>query len=551
MLLPLEVAQASDLRAEVCVVGTGPSGQAVARALAESGRDVLMVEAGEVDATRWGRRFAAAATPSRGRQYPDAGRQSLVRLGGTSALWGVQMQPGMTPGSGSGLRLHRAGEVDFGPRPRLGVEAWPISIDDLCPWYGQAEELFGLGRNRSWRAEPIGDDCLVTNDLFWAVPGAPFLSAAIPGVRTVFRCPILSLTAEPGGRITGARAVDRAGGISVIQADVFVLALGAIQTARLLLESRWSPAGSVANSSGLVGRYLTDHPQLVLGQLLLHRSADLARLEPLMVTTEQGSTGPLLRWPNLVTSPWRSSTAELTRLAATLVPIDAAPRYQQFRNRVPRPFGARTGSVGAVAAIRDAVEERRFDRSLIGRIPSILGGLDEVLAELGPTRHRSSWRVEDPHWAHLLQGDGPAGFQIFAVAEQLPSPDNRIVLSDQTNQIGARRPRAHWRWSGEDRRLAERAADDMRAALADLGVGHVVQRRGRAAVLKINSHHAAGTTRMSSSPSDGVVDHNLRTHDHPNLYVSGSGVFNANGYLHPTLTDVALGLRLGRHLAGC
>ncbi len=140
------------------------------------------------------------------------------------------------------------------------------------------------------------------------------------------------------------------------------------------------------------------------------------------------------------------------------------------------------------------------------------------------------------------------GFQIFAVAEQLPDPDNRIVLSAERNAIGARRPRIEWRWSADDIRRAEAAAEDMRAALGSIGVGEVLPRRGRPAVHKINSHHPAGTTRMSTTPQTGVVDPDLRTHDHHNLYIVGGSVFTTGGFVNPALTDVALGLRLGQRL---
>jgi choline dehydrogenase-like flavoprotein len=55
---------------------------------------------------------------------------------------------------------------------------------------------------------------------------------------------------------------------------------------------------------------------------------------------------------------------------------------------------------------------------------------------------------------------------------------------------------------------------------------------------------------MSDRPELGVVDTELRTHDHPNLYIVGSAVFDTAGYANPTLTDVALGIRLGDHLRG-
>lgn len=550
MLLPLEAAEPQHLSAEICVIGSGPTGQAVSRSLASSGLEVLVVEAGDIDATRWGRRFASAATPSIGRHYPNAGHQVLVRVGGTSALWGVHLRPGSDPGTGNGLRLGPLDAVDLADRPAIGIEGWPLSVDELRPWYRQAEQLFGLGPDRAWQTTAIDDDPNVSTELYWAVPSTPVLEPDIDGARLLYRCPIRTLIAGPDGRITSAVGVARNGDEVEIRADVFVLALGTIQTTRLLLDSPWAGAPSMANSSGLVGRYLTDHPQLSLGQLVLHHSAELSKLEPLAPSAEQGPDGPILRWPNLATSPARAASGELTRLAVSLLPLDRVPPLLRLRNRLPRPLGARTGAVSAVAELRDAVDRRQLDWAAIRRLPSLIGGLDEVLAE---SDHRfwsdPAWRVEDPHWAHLLNRGGPAAFELFAVAEQRPAHDNRVVLSDQRNQIGARKPLVEWRWSADDQRLAERAADDIRALLADLGVGDILVRQGRAAIHKINSHHAAGTTRMSLSPDDGVVDPDLRSHDHPNLYIAGSAAFRATGSSNPTLTDVAIGLRLADHLS--
>ena len=62
------------------------------------------------------------------------------------------------------------------------------------------------------------------------------------------------------------------------------------------------------------------------------------------------------------------------------------------------------------------------------------------------------------------------------------------------------------------------------------------------------SHHM-GTTRMGTDPSTSVVDPDCRVHGIDNLYVAGSSVFPASGYANPTLTIIALALRLGDHLA--
>jgi choline dehydrogenase-like flavoprotein len=63
------------------------------------------------------------------------------------------------------------------------------------------------------------------------------------------------------------------------------------------------------------------------------------------------------------------------------------------------------------------------------------------------------------------------------------------------------------------------------------------------------SHHHMGTTRMADSPRNGVVNKNCRVHGVENLYVAGSSVFPTSGFVNPTLTIVALALRLADHLS--
>lgn len=62
-------------------------------------------------------------------------------------------------------------------------------------------------------------------------------------------------------------------------------------------------------------------------------------------------------------------------------------------------------------------------------------------------------------------------------------------------------------------------------------------------------YHHMGATRMSQDPRHGVVDADCRVHDLDNLYVAGSSVFPTAGFANPTLTLVALALRLTDHLA--
>lgn len=539
----IEQVDCDRLQADVCIIGTGPTGQSVARALLGSNADVLILEAGDADADRWGRRFASTAMPSVGRHYPNAGDQVSIRLGGTSDRWAIRLDPEAE--SGTGIRLHRLSATDFCSRPTAGADGWPIGMTDLEPYYRLAESRLGIPSPTA--VGQVSSDQRAETRVFWAVHNREWLSPDPQLGRVVSRCAVVSLTADRAGRITGAVARRRNGDAVRVSADIFVLAMGTVQTTRLLLDSPWTEAQSIANSSGLVGRYLTDHPQLILGQLILEPGADTSQLQLLAPTVE---TSGVLRWPNLVSTPGPTDAADRAGIATTLLPLNRAPRRFNPKNHVPRPTRARTGAIAAASALADDIRAGVFDRSMVSNLLRVAGGIDEVVAaQLGARWPSPNLGVEYPHWPNLTEArDRMVAFDIFAIAEQMPRPENRIVLSAEPNILGGRRARIEWRWSADDRRRVQAPSEDIRQVLASLGVGRVMARRGRAAVHKLNSHHAAGTTRMSTDPSSGVVDSNLRTHDHPNLYIVGSAVFNTTGFANPTLTDIALGYRLGSHL---
>jgi choline dehydrogenase-like flavoprotein len=99
-------------------------------------------------------------------------------------------------------------------------------------------------------------------------------------------------------------------------------------------------------------------------------------------------------------------------------------------------------------------------------------------------------------------------------------------------------------YSEDDRRLLDRARGVLKSWLSGLKVGHVRE-------LEIAwSRHHQGACRMGRSPATSVVDADLRVHETPNLYVCGSEVFVTGGAMQPSLTIVALALRLADHLAG-
>ena len=138
----------------------------------------------------------------------------------------------------------------------------------------------------------------------------------------------------------------------------------------------------------------------------------------------------------------------------------------------------------------------------------------------------------------------------FLMAEHLPNPDSRITLGEAKDALGLPRPRLEWRYTDADWRSLERTAD----ALADeLGAARAARmcwpaKWAELVAISNASRHHMGTTRMATSAGKGVVDPDGKVFGVDNLYVAGSSVFPTSGLINPTLTLLALAMRLSDHL---
>jgi choline dehydrogenase-like flavoprotein len=136
--------------------------------------------------------------------------------------------------------------------------------------------------------------------------------------------------------------------------------------------------------------------------------------------------------------------------------------------------------------------------------------------------------------------------------EQTPLRDSRVMLSRKVDRVGMPTPVLDWRVNPCDLANITTSLRVIGDALSASGVGriHLPDDPEAAWAERITgSWHHIGTTRMHASPQQGVVDADCRMHSVPNLYVTGSSVFPTGGYANPTLTLLALALRLADHLA--
>jgi choline dehydrogenase-like flavoprotein len=484
--------------ADVCVIGAGPAGLVVARALAERGRDVLVLESG-----------SRAPDPSTqalndgdvlGDAYAGLRETRHRGLGGTAALWNTPI------GDAAGAKYAPLSPIDFERRPSVEHSGWPITFDELAPWYARAQAICGLGpfeyEGGAWGCSLPASGPVMTTRIYQfgsrmalADPLVAALARAT-NARLCTRATLVGLEIDASGRRATGAVVSAPGGPTwTVRAKRYVLATGAIENARALL---------VAADAGLrvarpwLGRGFMEHPRD--GALTLHpRSRDFYR-DAAFYDRHQAADG--------------------TMIVGRFAVRDDAIRDGALPN----------ASATLLARVRPVVRRARAAANRVGALALVDGWAPP--AGHGWSHHPAPKRVFD-------------GFTILLNLEQTPSPENRVALTQRRDVLGVPRPELHWRWHPADHTRLTRLRDVVARELAELGRIELAAD----AMPDPNAHHHAGTTRMHVDVAHGVVDANCRVHGVDNVFVAGASTFPTAGFVNPVLTIVALAARLADHLA--
>jgi choline dehydrogenase-like flavoprotein len=317
------------------------------------------------------------------------------------------------------------------------------------------------------------------------------------------------------GHVAGVRVATRSRASFTVEAQRVVLASGGIDNARLLLASE-PLLEHMGAATDHIGRNFMEHLHYVAGHLVPN-GADARSEIARFFENRDGQ------------QPWLTTSDAITRaegLARTA--FAAVPAYTSSLNP----------GVAALGRVLRAVPYGPFDRSLWSdEFQTVLRGVTKIPGGIANQLSRSA--VRD-------------AFAVSAMSEQRPNPASRVILSDRLDRTGLRLPVLEWQLGEHDIRSARRSAELVGEELAAAGLGEFVPawggRDGRFPAVTGGWHHM-GTTRMSAQANNGVVDPNCRVHGVSNLFVAGSSVFPTGGFANPTLSLVALSIRLARNLA--
>lgn len=142
------------------------------------------------------------------------------------------------------------------------------------------------------------------------------------------------------------------------------------------------------------------------------------------------------------------------------------------------------------------------------------------------------------------------GYKLNLMTEQVPEPDSRVLLGSEKDRFGQRKINLNWKLSPQDIDSIERGLNIIKNEVYKYKIGKLYIAENKEE-MKEGIHggwHHMGTTRMHVDPKQGVVDKNCKVHNVDNLFVAGSSVFPTGGYANPTLTILALSLRLADYI---
>ncbi|MGZ5847942.1 MAG: FAD-dependent oxidoreductase [Ramlibacter sp.] len=539
-----QVPRGSTVQADVCVVGAGAAGIPLALSLAGKGLSVLLLEAGERSQDPKAQAHYEGEVADE-RMHSPLHRYRLRGLGGSTSLWGGRCMP--------------YDPIDFEERPWVPHSGWPISYEGLLPYYARANTWAEAGR--------------FAYDARQALPDAPPLFAGFESdiVRTHglerFSCPTdfgrryrRRLEVAPDVRVlTGAhcmgvrldaagtqvRALDVAtleGNRFQVSARAVVLASGGLETARLLLHSTDVVPQGVGNQFDVVGRYYQCHIAGNVGTLTIHgpvanvrHGYEVApdgvycRRRIAIDAAQQHRHGLLnavarLHFPKITDPAHRSGVLSGLFLARSLISYEYGKRLRDSQPTPPEVLARHVFNV-----VRDPFDTARF--------------LTHWL------RKRTFAQRKFPS---VILSNRTNRFSLEVQSEQQPLASSRVLLARDADALGMRRLKVDWRYCRADIESVARTLDLVAAELERTGVGRFEYDADRLEedLMRYGAYggHHIGTARMGTQPKTSVVDADCKVHSVANLYVAGSAVFPTSSQANPTLTIVALSLRLADRL---
>jgi choline dehydrogenase-like flavoprotein len=533
-----------DIVWDLCLVGTGPVGMAIALECERLGLEVLVLEAGETTVN------SALAEASRA-QIVDPERHADMEiavcraLGGTSWTWGGRCVP--------------YDDIDFAPRTFVADAEWPLTHDEIRPWYKNAAEYLLCGSDRIDYPfpRPLSNGVTLNFVERWARESRVILEhrerlVAAKHVHISLKTTVTGLNLNANQSQVESVSVVTPDGPATVKARRIILAMGGVETTRLLLNVQQKYPNAIGGADGPLGRFYMGHISGKIASIVFNDPKAIAELDFQLEPQPDGSAAWIRR---------RFMLTEAAQQEHKLLNTAFWPDNPAFYNPSHRS--------GVLSSVFLALAFPPSGRKLLSEAIR--------LAHIGPKPR--------PYFAHLrnaILGAPQGGMDIYRIlrdrflrkpkkpgflvsnrggryalhyhAEQIPNPESRIQLADELDAYGVRRAKIDLRFTEQDVQSVIDSHAVLDKALQANKIGRLeylydgAKLREKVWAQAADGFHQVGTTRMGTDPAANVVDPDLRVHGLKNLYIASSSDFPTSGQANSTMLAVAFGLRLVHHL---
>ena len=501
-----ELENNSRIEGDICIVGAGAAGIAIALDWINTPYRVILLEGGGFEYED--RVQELNSGKSTGQKYYPLKSARLRFFGGTTGHWAGMCAP-FDP-------------LDFKERDWVPHSGWPIGKEDLDPFYARANQTLQLGpynyeyaywKDKAPNMTPLPLDQNVFWTKMWQISRARYgrvYQESIVEARNIHlytHANAVDVVAEENlGSIKEITVKNFTGKTHTVKAKHFILACGTIQNTRLLLASNSQASKGLGNAYDLVGRYFQEHLEVACGELWLARPfpTDLYLWNREIKTHAEIAIREEIQ-----------SREKILNGTVSLAPLSIAkhrkPRMETWQDSDPRK-----SAENMFANWDEAREKGKSEKGNIER-----------------------------------------AYELSIRIEQAPNPNSRITLGEDKDELGVPRANLHWQLTALDKYSVRRIHQILGREAGIAGIGRVKLYdflRDEADDTFPDSTnggwHHMGTTRMAADPKKGVVDSNCRVHGISNLHIAGAACYATSAAPNPTLTLTALSLRLSEHLKG-
>jgi choline dehydrogenase-like flavoprotein len=529
---------------DICIVGAGAAGITLALELAQTGKTIILLEAGGMHRGGKSLNLYRGQLADSDRHLPLDGDR-YRQLGGTTALWGGRCIP-FDP-------------IDFAERDYVPYSGWPTSRQELDPYYQRAHNYCECGkfvydRETALPQAPkemvtglVDSEIVTTKIERWSPPthfGKVYRNvlkrAGNVHVYLNAICTNIDLT-DDGAEVSRLKVDTFRGNTFFVVPRTVVLSGGGLETTRLMLASNqvhkngignqfnWLGRGYMCHINGVIARVkFNDWVKVTFGYEIDQDGVYCRRR--ILIAEEVQREREILNIHFLLDRPLMEDPAHLSGM------LSLAYFTKKF-------FPHRTRTQGEPSKGKYALYWRH--------LRNILMGSPEIFTML-PKWFRKRF-VDGRRIPSLLLDSKNHSYYLYYHTEQIPNKSSHVRLSEFRDPFGVPRLFLDYRISDIDVDSIYRAHQLIDNKFRENGIGYLVYESTDPMAL-IRKHqatlgHHIGTTRMSENPAMGVVDKNCKVHGISNLHIASSSVFPTCSQANPTLTIVALAIRLADHLS--